>query len=364
MQKEYDIFKTYEKTIIEGYVIKINDNGNIRNGLLLYVNIIAESVETVIVCKSMYNHYKVGDKIDVYIKEVIRANQGKQITGDITSEEFLFHILKKHIPEISDENDNNNASIQVKSIARSPGLKSIVLVEGLTNETNAISICIGVNGERIKKIKQALGNESLQIILFEEDPIQLIKNINKSQEIEVHYHETENPTYYITAKKEEIGSLIGKKGININLLKKILNCNVMVLVEEEYLEIKNEYENKIEEELSKLLDIPSIISRLLIANNIRHIDNINKDILNDVKDLAEEYKEKIIKNVDKIHISCEKLMQKLDIEYELAYILYLNEMKQIEAITLNKLKNIKILEQDNLCDELYERVINIRESEK
>ena len=59
-------------------------------------------------------------------------------------------LFKQEVPEIAD------GLIQLKEIARKPGIRTKVAVQSTDDDLDVIGVCVGTRGDRIKKVVNAL----------------------------------------------------------------------------------------------------------------------------------------------------------------------------------------------------------------
>jgi N utilization substance protein A len=62
-------------------------------------------------------------------------------------------LFKQEVPEIA------NGLIQIKEIARKPGIRAKVALQSTNNDLDCVAVCVGNRGERIKKVVNSLNEE-------------------------------------------------------------------------------------------------------------------------------------------------------------------------------------------------------------
>ena len=114
--------------------------------------------------------YNPGDRLNVYVREVVLTNRGPQIFVSRTADELVRRIFEVEIPEVGE------GSVQIKSIAREPGFRSKVAVYTDDENIDPIGACIGQRGSRIQTIIMTLGGEKIDMIEWTQDPVEFIRN--------------------------------------------------------------------------------------------------------------------------------------------------------------------------------------------
>lgn len=74
------------------------------------------------------------------------------------------------VPEIYD------GKIEIKNIARRPGIKSKVAIFTPDLGLDAVGACVGIRGGRINSISDELGGEKIDIILWSDNLAQFVIN--------------------------------------------------------------------------------------------------------------------------------------------------------------------------------------------
>ncbi|AMD95853.1 transcription termination factor NusA [Leptotrichia sp. oral taxon 847] len=236
----FNKFKEIENTIVSANVRKTDEKGN------LYVDI--NGLEAIIPAKelSSVDSFKQGDRIKVFIGEVEENTKFTKTFISRKSDELLRGLLELEIPEIED------GIIEIKNIAREAGSRAKVAVYSNDENLDVKGACIGKNGLRIQSIIDELGGEKIDIVLWNEDIKEFVKNsLNPAQVLSVEItsesketkNENENESEDEKTKKEteEKGKLkiakvfvkenqlslaIGKKGQNSRLAARL--CGIKI----------------------------------------------------------------------------------------------------------------------------------------
>src|SRR4051812_40331991 len=65
-------------------------------------------------------------------------------------------------------------TVQIKAIAREPGLRSKLAVHSKDPRVDCIAACVGVRGVRLKNVIDALGGERVDLVRWLDSPVDLI----------------------------------------------------------------------------------------------------------------------------------------------------------------------------------------------
>lgn len=164
--------------------------------------------------------FRVGDIISVVVK--LSNHNGKdKIYLSRLDEALVVEMLSMEVPEIGE------GAIEVIACARVPGFKSKVVVWAKDPRLDAVGVCIGMRGSRVRTITEELGGEFVEIIQWDDDANIMINNITDGDAVvEIELNETE---CIIIAEDDSIGLAIGRGGINVDLIQKIVGVKTKVI---------------------------------------------------------------------------------------------------------------------------------------
>ena len=137
---------------------------------------------------------------------------------------FVKRLFEQEIPEII------NGTIDIYQVVREPGIRCKVALISNNPKVDAIGSCIGEKGSRIAGILKELGNEKIDLVLYDEDPAVFIKNaIVPAKGAIVNILDEKERKALVVVPDDEFSKAIGKKGSNIRLASRLTKY---------YLEIK------------------------------------------------------------------------------------------------------------------------------
>jgi N utilization substance protein A len=170
-------------------------------------------------------HYDVGDKVKVYIKEVRSGNRGPEIILSRTSEEILKKVFAMEIPEIT------NGILEIKGVAREAGSRSKVAIWTDAENVDPIGSCVGQRGSRIQTITSELGGERIDIVRYDDDPVKFIANaLSPAKVTSVTLDEAENRAL-VKVMGDQLSLAIGKKGQNVRLAARLTGWKIDIMEE-------------------------------------------------------------------------------------------------------------------------------------
>lgn len=164
--------------------------------------------------------FKIGDKIKACIIKTNKNNQEFKLSR--ISNDMLSELLKLEVPEIKSE------SLEIKDIAREPGIKAKVSIKSNITNIDSIGACIGMKGKRIQNISNELYGEKIDIINWDQNLFKYIINIFFPIEIKKIEIDEKIRLINISVQKENLSKIIGKHGQNIKLITKLIKWNLNI----------------------------------------------------------------------------------------------------------------------------------------
>ena len=150
-----------------------------------------------------------------YVLEVEKSARGTQIILSRTHHGLLRKLLELEVPEIYE------GIVEVKAISREAGDRSKVAVVSKDERVDPVGACVGMRGNRIKNIVRELQGEKIDIIRWNEDAREFIKeSLGPAQVMEIVTHRQEKRAEVIVAD-DQLSLAIGKRGQNVRLASKL-----------------------------------------------------------------------------------------------------------------------------------------------
>lgn len=188
-----------------------------------------------------------GSQVKVYVTKIEEGQKGGPVIFLSRSHYgFVKRLLEVEIPELSD------GIVMLYSIARDPGSRSKIAVYSENDKVDAIGACIGEKGIRINNISKELNGEKIDVVKYDTDLVQFIKNaLSPAKEVEVYIVDKKDKRAIAVAEGDNLSLAIGKKGQNVKLAARLTKCKIDVMtkeqVEEEGINLYKYYEVEGEE---------------------------------------------------------------------------------------------------------------------
>jgi N utilization substance protein A len=182
--------------------------------------------------------YRFGDAIFVYVTDVRPSQQGPSIIVSRTHPGLVRQLFTREVPEIKE------GIVELKSVAREAGQRTKIAVFAENPEVDPVGACVGPRGMRVSDVVSELGNEKVDIVRWNEDPIQYISNaLSPAQISKVILSEDEEPadsrdkgTATVIVTEEQQSLAIGKQGQNVRLAARLTGWRIDIRTEKQFAE--------------------------------------------------------------------------------------------------------------------------------
>ena len=186
-----------------------------------------------------------GMRITTLIIDVREGDKGPEIVLSRRRPELITKLFELEIPEIAEK------SVTIKSIAREPGLRTKIAVASNDKRIDCVGACVGMRGARVKNIVRELNGEKIDIIRWDDNTENYIKEaLSPAVPVKIELNE-ENHLALVVAKDSEYSLAIGKQGQNARLTSKLIGWRIDIVNE-------SRYEKKGHKLVERLTEIPGI----------------------------------------------------------------------------------------------------------
>jgi transcription termination/antitermination protein NusA len=212
--------------------------------------------------------FRLNDRVRALLYEIAETPRGPQLLLSRSRTEMLTELFTIEVPEIGEN------IIQIKAAAREPGVRAKIAVKTNDGRIDPIGACVGMRGSRVQAVSSELGGERVDIILWDDNPAQLVINAMSPAEISSIVVDEDSKTMDLAVQQEQLSQAIGRNGQNVRLASQLTGwiLNVMTVAD---LEGKTQVETeRAVQSFVKLLDIDEEIAQVLVSNGFSTIEEI------------------------------------------------------------------------------------------
>ena len=239
--------------------------------------------------------YKINDRIRAVLQIIEIEGRGPQLMLNRSCPEMVTELFSIEVPEINED------IIEIRGVARDAGSRSKIAVKTNDGRIDPVGACVGMRGSRVQAVSSELGNERIDIIIYDDNPAQLVINALSPAKVESIVMDEDSRSMDIAVNEDNLALAIGSRGQNIRLASKLVGWNLNIISNEEA-----EAKVKVDETefLAKIIDsleIKEEIAEQIISSGFTSFDDIayaddklfkdfieTEDEINKIKSAAED----------------------------------------------------------------------------
>lgn len=164
--------------------------------------------------------YFVNQRLKFFVVGIKEGTRGEEIIVSRSSNGLLEGLFKQEVPEIA------SGAVEVKAIAREAGSRSKIAVASDQMGVDPVGSCVGQKGVRVQAVINELGDEKIDVIAYQADPVEFIKAaLSPAKDISVSINEEEKIAE-VTAPDDQLSLAIGKEGQNVRLAARLTGYKI------------------------------------------------------------------------------------------------------------------------------------------
>ncbi len=212
--------------------------------------------------------YKINDRIRAILQIVEVEGRGPQLMLNRSCPEMVTELFSIEVPEINED------VIEIRGVARDAGSRSKIAVKTNDGRIDPVGACVGMRGSRVQAVSSELGNERIDIIIYDDNPAQLVINALSPAKVESIVMDEDSRSMDIAVNEDNLALAIGSRGQNIRLASKLVGWNLNIISNEEA-----EAKVKVDETefLAKIIDALELkedIAEKIISSGFTTFDDI------------------------------------------------------------------------------------------
>lgn len=169
-------------------------------------------------------NYNIGDRIRLYVVAVENGVRGPEIILSRSHPNFVKRLFESEVSEIADR------TVEIRSIAREAGYRTKIAVFSADQKVDPVGACVGLRGARVKNIVRELNNEKVDIIKWNDNPKEFLKDALKPAVISDDKI-TVDPIgrkIHVKVREDDLSKAIGRHGQNVRLTNRLMGWDVQV----------------------------------------------------------------------------------------------------------------------------------------
>ena len=222
---------------------------------------------------------RIGDRARAYITKVDRTARGPQIELSRTCPEFLIKLFDMEVPEIE------QGLLEIKSAARDPGVRAKIAVVAYDKRIDPIGTCVGIRGSRVQGVRNELGGENVDIVLWSEDPAQFVIGALAPAAVQSIVVDEEKHSMDVVVDENELAVAIGRSGQNVRLASELTGWQINIMTPDESAVKQNQERSVLRGLFMARLDVDEEVADILIDEGFTSLEEIAYVPLNEMLEI-------------------------------------------------------------------------------
>ncbi len=164
--------------------------------------------------------YYVGQRLKVYVQGVEETAKGPKVVVSRADAGLIAALFSLEVPEIA------SGAVEIKEIAREAGARTKMAVAATQEGLDPAGSCIGQRGTRVQAVLAEIGDEKIDIILWDEDTKKFITNALSPAKIVDIKLDDQTRKATVSVGEDQLSLAIGRGGQNVRLASKLSGWSI------------------------------------------------------------------------------------------------------------------------------------------
>ena len=259
--------------LVSGTVKKVTrdnvlvDLGNNAEGILPREELVGREV------------FRVNDRIRAILQGINSENRGPQLSLSRKCNEMLVELFRIEVPEISEQ------VIEIRGAARDQGSRAKIAVKTNDGRIDPIGACVGMRGARVQAVSNELDGERIDIVLWDDNPAQLVINSMAPAEVESIVVDEESNSMDVAVSESSLAMAIGRSGQNVRLASELTGWKISVMTTDEAQGKQDKEVHTLIDLFKEKLDIDQDIATVLAEEGFASLDEVAYVPLEEMADI-------------------------------------------------------------------------------
>ena len=212
--------------------------------------------------------FRVNDRTRTILTGIRDDSRGPQLMVSRVSPEMLIQLFRIEVPEIAE------GVIEIKGAARDPGQRAKIAVKSKDARIDPVGACVGMRGARVQAVSGDLDDERVDIVLWDDNPAQLVINAMSPAEVGSIVVDEDAHSMDVAVDADNLAQAIGKGGQNVRLASELTGWNINVMTLEDAEEKQLQEASDVVESLMQRLDIDEDVAVVLVEEGFTSIEEV------------------------------------------------------------------------------------------
>jgi len=211
---------------------------------------------------------RAGDRVRAWVMKVDYAARGQQVILSRTAPEFIRELFENEVPEIE------QGLLEIKAAARDPGVRAKIAVVAYDKRIDPIGTCVGMRGSRVTAVRNELGGEQVDIVLWADDPAEFVIGALAPAHVTSILVDEDKRAMDVVVDEENLPKAIGARGQNVRLASELTGWQINIMTPEESQDRQEQERAALRHTFISRLDVDEEVADILIDEGFTGLEEV------------------------------------------------------------------------------------------
>jgi N utilization substance protein A len=212
--------------------------------------------------------FRVGDRVRAILLDVRSDIRGPQLYMSRACPEMLVELFRIEVPEIAEQ------VIEIRAAARDPGSRAKIAVKTNDGRIDPVGACVGMRGSRVQAVSGELGGERVDIVLWDDNPAQLVINAMAPAEVESIVVDEDTHTMDVAVSSDNLAQAIGRGGQNVRLASDLTGWTINVMSTDDMAAKHQQESGQVISMFMASLDVEDDVAGVLVEEGFTSLEEV------------------------------------------------------------------------------------------
>ena len=212
---------------------------------------------------------RAGDRVRAFMLSVDQTARGaRQVQLSRTAPEFLIELFRQEVPEV------DQGVLEIKGAARDAGVRAKVAVHAVDMRIDPVGTCVGVRGSRVTAVRNEIGGEAVDIVIWNEEPAQYVMNALSPAVVSSIVVDEEQHSMEVVCDEENLAIAIGRAGQNVRLASQLTGWQINLITETDAAAKHEKESSALIGLFTSKLDVDEEVASILIEEGFTSLEEV------------------------------------------------------------------------------------------
>jgi N utilization substance protein A len=212
--------------------------------------------------------FRINDRVRAVLKEINPDNRGPQLYLSRKCNEMLIELFRIEVPEIAEQ------VIEIRGAARDHGSRAKIAVKTNDGRIDPVGACVGMRGARVQAVSNELDGERIDIVLWDDNPAQLVINAMAPAEVESIIVDEDAQSMDVAVVEGALAMAIGRNGQNVRLASELTGWKINVMTVDEAEGKQQEESSSLIQTFQDKLDVDEDVATVLVEEGFTSLEEV------------------------------------------------------------------------------------------